>query len=43
MHQDFEKLQNIVKKSDEMRLLVLSTVGNVCLEAASDNGQMTIG
>lgn len=35
MTQDFERLQNIIKKSDEMLLLVLSAVGNVCLEAAT--------
>lgn len=35
MTQDFERLQNIIKKSDEMLLLVPSAVGNVCLEAAT--------
>lgn len=35
MTQDFAKLQNVVKKFDEMLLLLLSAVGNVCLEAAT--------
>lgn len=35
MTQDFAKLQNVVKKFNEMLLLLLSAVGNVCSEAAT--------